>query len=67
MCISVIGSKIEFNKWKVHSSLDVMAGITVLHRNKEYEILYRKILKDIQYEDTKCQKEKKKKFLKMCM
>lgn len=68
---SVIGSKIEFNKWKVHFSLDVDGrNNSVPHKNKEYEILYREILKGIQYEDTKRQKEKKRgkeKFLKMCI
>lgn len=62
---SVIGSKIEFNKWKVHFSLDVDGrNNSVPHKNKEYEILYRKILKDIQYEDTKRQKEKKREIPK---
>ena len=53
---------------EVHFSLDVDGrNNSVPHKNKEYEILYRKILKDIQYEDTKRQKERKEKFLKMCI
>lgn len=62
---SVIGRKIEFNKWKVHFSLDVDGrSNSVPPKYKEYEILYKEILNDIQFADNKRQKEKKRELSK---